>query len=268
LEAAPLRTVYVMEDVSGSLQSLYLDRDANSLRPNLTFVYRTGNIFFETNEIGLKGGPLDPARKLAVVWGDSVVFGLGQSWPYLLDDMTPGFQFLNGGIEGNTYYQVLDRAQRLNRERDIALNIILLGWHVIGYNENLKSHLTAALAHIPNPVLGTQPTAFNRAMIGKDISALFVTGVAHDKYFGFPGWPYSVVQQKKVFDHIVERNEIVRDVAASTGVPLVDMFDAFNSERLVDFRQYFFDYSHPRPSAYPKIARVIYEGIKSLVGSP
>src|SRR5712692_9516781 len=130
-----LREVHVIEDpTSGNFQDLYLDKAANWLRPNLTFVLSDGSIFFETNEIGLKGDPIDPTRRLAVVWGDSVVFGLGRGWPSLLEDMLPGYQVLNGGIEGDLYESVLRRAVTLNREFDIALNIILLGWHSHGQN--------------------------------------------------------------------------------------------------------------------------------------
>src|ERR1044071_6576496 len=100
-----LRTIHVIDDNSswGTVQDLYLDKDANCLRPNLTFVNSTGAVAFETNEIGLKGDAIDPARRLAVVWGDSVVFGVGRGWPCLLDDLVPGYQFLNGGIEGDSY---------------------------------------------------------------------------------------------------------------------------------------------------------------------
>src|SRR5690349_576813 len=115
-----MRQVYLWDDTSGMMQQLYLDRDANCLKPNLTFVSTDGRVIFEINEIGLKGEPVDPTRQLAVVWGDSVVFGKRLGWPHLLDSMMPGYQFLNGGMEGAHYYNILDRAVQFNERLEIA----------------------------------------------------------------------------------------------------------------------------------------------------
>jgi hypothetical protein len=98
------------------------------LRPNLAFIRADGSTFFEINEVGLKGGSIDPSRKLVVVWGDSVVFGIGPGWPCLLDRLAPGYQFLNGGIEGDSYRSVLARMAEFNRQQPVALNILLLLW--------------------------------------------------------------------------------------------------------------------------------------------
>jgi len=46
------------------------------------------------------------------VWGDSVVFSVGRGWPCLLDRLAPGYQFLNGGIDGDPYKNILRRAAR------------------------------------------------------------------------------------------------------------------------------------------------------------
>jgi hypothetical protein len=66
-----LRTVLPVADTD-VFKALYYDREHAALRPNLTFVDRTGAIVFETNEVGLKGDPVDASRKLAVVWGQAV----------------------------------------------------------------------------------------------------------------------------------------------------------------------------------------------------
>src|SRR5205085_747304 len=110
-------------------KALYHDPERAGLRPNLVFVAPDGSIVFETNELGLKGDPLDPRRKLAVVWGDSVVFSAGRGWPCLLDRLAPGYQFLNGGIEGDTYSEILRRARDFNYRHPVVLNLVMLGWH-------------------------------------------------------------------------------------------------------------------------------------------
>ena len=104
----------------------------------MVLVDHRGAVVFEINELGLKGAARDPARKLAVIWGDSVVFGMGWSGPCLIDEMAPGYQFLNGGIEADPYDNILRRAAAFNHAHAVALNIVMLGWH--------PWHLPAAFA--------------------------------------------------------------------------------------------------------------------------
>ena len=74
-----MKTVHL---VTASAKAISYDPERAALRPDLVFVEDDGSVTFEINEVGLKGDPLDPRRKLAVVWGDSVVFGSGRSWPW------------------------------------------------------------------------------------------------------------------------------------------------------------------------------------------
>ena len=121
-----------------AVKRLCFDEATQQLRPNMVLVDRQGAVVFEINELGLKGAARDPARKLAVVWGDSVVFGIGWSWPCLIDALAPNHQFLNGGIEADPYDNILRRAAAFNETHSVALNIVMLGWH--------PWHLPAALA--------------------------------------------------------------------------------------------------------------------------
>src|SRR5207245_2472224 len=110
-------------------KAVFYDPERGALRPNQVFVDPDGGVVFETNEVGLKGDPLDPARKLGVVWGDSVVFAAGRGWACHIDRLAPGWQFLNGGIEGDLYTNILRRAAALNRTHPVHLNLVMLGWH-------------------------------------------------------------------------------------------------------------------------------------------
>jgi hypothetical protein len=198
------RTVYPVADTD-VFKALYYDRENATLRPNLVFVDPDGSIVFETNEVGLKGDPLDPSRKLAVVWGDSVVFGSGRGWACLLDRLAPGYQFLNGGLDGDPFSNILRRASEFNRRHPVALNLLMLGWHhfvparsewrpakrrwlrrreatrvEIRHphcgNENLDVELTRFLEATPATVVLTMPTALNRRIIDEDLSAYLVPG--------------------------------------------------------------------------------------------
>ena len=247
----------------GEFQGLYLDRRTNWLRPNLRFVDHTGTTYFDTNELGLKGDPIDPSRKLAVVWGDSVVFGHGTGWPSLIDGLAPGHQFMNGGIEGNSYKQVLERAIALNRRRPVELNVLVLGWHHRGINGEIRRDLKEALPQIRNPVLTTMPTCLNRQAVEQDLAPYID---AEGWWAFFPPLPYSKAMAAEIFAHILERNQIIRETAAEMHVPLVDLFAAFDTSGSENFRTGWFDIPHPRQSLYPKLAEAVYEGIRHQIG--
>lgn len=294
-----------------AIKRLCFDEETMTLRPNLVLVDRKGSVEFEINELGLKGAARDPSRKLAVVWGDSVVFGVRWGWPPLLDEFAPGYQFLNGGIEADPYDNILRRAAAFNRANEVALNIVMLGWHpmhiaespaVAGWrgglntllhwvrsalpavrrpspsirqaqaykpkpqatNQRVRADLLAFLETVPNTVLITMPTALNRNNFDQDISPYFKRRSPGVFYF-IGDIPYSLEVQRYLFDLITERNAITREVAHATGVPLLDLHAIFDTERIADFRENFFDVLHIRPIRYRKTAEIVYEGIKDLL---
>jgi hypothetical protein len=110
----------------------------------------------------------------------------------------------------------------------------------------------------------TMPTALNFAIAGSDISASF-RPTDDDRFMFFGGETYSVEFQMTLFTHIFERNDIIRKVCAARKVPLVDLFTAFDSSRLDDYRKYFFDMTHPRIAAYPMMAMIVREAIRPIL---
>src|SRR5205085_11740945 len=132
-------------------------------------------------------------------------------------------------------------------------------------HQRLLADLLAFLQTVPNTALVTMPTALNRGILDRDLSSCFRAG-DRDTVFTFAGdLPYSVELQRHMFEHITERNAIVREVAQATGHPLVDLATVFDTARLTDFREDFFDVLHLRPRAYPKTAAAIHAGIKDLL---
>jgi len=305
------KTVHLMPEAT-AVKRLLFDDETMNLRPNLVLVDRRGAVVFEINELGLKGAARDPLRKLAVVWGDSVVFGIGWSWPCLLDAFAPGYQFLNGGIVADPYDNILRRAAAFNQANAVALNIVMLGWHPMSYasplarprrglsallhrihkelpnfrrkspaapqlearisvphishqNQPLRAALLKFLETTPNTVLVTMPTPLNRNIVGQDLSPYFVRGNRRVRFNFLGDFPYLLELQQYAFDHITERNAIVREVAQASGTRLLDLYAVFDTERTDDFREHFHDMLHLRPSAYPKAARAVYEGIKDLL---
>ena len=244
---------------------LYYDKETEAMRPRLVFVGADGSIHFEINEVGLKGDTLDDKRKLVVVWGDSVVFSAGRGWPCLLDSLVPGYQFLNGGIEGDPYTNILRRASEFNQQRAVELNLLMLGWHPMPDNRNVRAALTCFIEKTPNTVLLTMPTALNRRIADQDLSS-YLTARDAENVFTFCGdLPYDRKNQYVGFNYILERNEIIRETAAQMSIRVVDLFAEFDTEQLDDFRQDFNDMIHLRASAHPKIARAVHKGIEDLL---
>ena len=276
------------------LKALYYDPERAALRPNLAFVERDGSGGFEINEVGLKGDPVDPQRKLAVIWGDSVVFSAGRGWPRLIDGHAPGWQFLNGGIDGDPYTNVLRRAGEFNRRHSVALNLLMLGWHPfvpilsapstrrhrwspLGRrrqseepglrpgNENIGADLTRFLEAHCNTVVLTMPTALNPQIIDRDLSSFLVPGDGETGFRFLGNEPYRIEGQRQGFEHILERNAIAREVCARLRIRVIDVFAIFNTENLPDFREHFFDLIHFRERSHPMVAQAVYDGIKDLL---
>ena len=276
VDPATLRGVHVIRQGEAfDSKAVFYDRERAALRPNLVFVHGDGTVVFETNEVGLKGDPLDNSRKLAVVWGDSVVFSAGRGWPCLLDRLAPGWQFLNGGLEGDPYGNVLRRALEFNHHHKVELNLLMLGWHPFALspgpsrarsgNEGLRSAVTRFLEIVPNTVVLTVPTALNRRMLETDLSPYLTEG-DDDTVFRFLGTiPCRVEWQRAGFEHILERNAVAREVCAVMGIRLIDLFAALDSEKQEDFREHFVDVMHLRKRAHPVVARIIYDEIRDLL---
>jgi len=278
-----LRVVHPITECE-AFKSLYWSGELPGMVPNLVFVNRDGSVAFESNEAGLKGDPLDPARKLAVVWGDSVVFGAGRGWAHLLDDLAPGWQFLNGGLEGDPYTNILRRAAAFNESHQVGLNLLMLGWHPFvppreptngratgilphSGNENVRAELTRFLRRVPNTVVLTMPTPLNRRIVNTDLSPYLVEG-DYEHAFRFLGkLPYRQDGQRWAFEHIEERNAITREVCAKLGVRLVDLAAALDTEDQPDFRENFLDAVHIRPRAFPLVARTIHAEVEDLLRS-
>jgi hypothetical protein len=263
------KTVHVLPDGSTTAfeQSLYLDRESMTLIPNLVFIDERGGFLFETNSLGLRGREPEPDEPIAVAWGDSTVFCLSTSgWPEQINDDGVNCLFLNGGIEGANYREVLKRALEFNSRKNVALNIVLPGWLPFPDNAQFGADLAHALTRLQNPVIVTQPTALNAQIAGTDISASFA--VTRDEKTMFRFWsqlPYSVEDASAYFSFICRRNAIATEVAHAAGVPVIDLFAHLDTTGLSDFREYFFDITHPRSIAYPKIAKFIRDAVRPLL---
>src|ERR1043165_2723919 len=103
----------------------------------------------------------------------------------------------------------------------------------------LRTDLVEFLQHIPNTVLVTMPTALNRKIVDRDLSAYFTQG-DRDTVFTFAGdLAYSVDAHRHMLAHITERIGVMREVAQAGEGRLVDLEAAFDTAAAADFREDF-----------------------------
>jgi len=253
-----------------TMQSFYIKDRRVGLVPNLVVV-KAGRKWFETNSWGLKGAEPEPGKKLVVIWGDSVVFGIGSpTWVDMIGEHFAQYQFLNGGIEGTTADDIVERAIRVNQEHPIDVNVLFPGWHpsspVGSVNTTIEKVLREGVEKIPNCILSTVPTALNEQILDTDLTPYEnADGPASaDNPAKFWGWgrDLSPSTMKSVYERLLERNTIIRRVAQEKEIPLLDWFAAMRTTSLEDFNKDFYDPAHPRPKSYAKIAQIWAEGLR------
>jgi hypothetical protein len=210
-----------------------------------------------------------------------------------MDRLAPGWQFLNGGLDGDPYTNVLRRAGEFNRRHPVALNLLMLGWHPFvpilsapafrgrwspfgkrrpsetanlrPGNENIRADLTRFLESHRNTVVLTMPTALNPRIVDRDLSSYLVPGDAETGFRFLGNQPYRIEGQRQGFEHILERNAITRAVCSRLGIRVTDLFAIFDTENQADFREHFYDLIHFRERSHPLVAQAVYEGIKDLL---
>jgi lysophospholipase L1-like esterase len=219
-------------------------------------------VYFETNSYGFKGPEVDPIRRLVAVWGDSVVFGIGRGWVEDLGQLFAGFQFLNGGLEGDGLENIRKRAIESNEKVKIDFNIVFPGWHSMKSRRKLRSILSSMVDQLPGPILCTVPTSLSERVTNMDLSSYF-TAEPHYAFWG--SHKYSIENARKLLHQLRDQNAIVRELARKRGLPLVDLYESFYTDDISKFRDELFDAGHPREESYPKIQMCFREALKSVL---
>ena len=129
-----------------------------------------------------------------------------------------------------------------------------------------RDELAGFLDAVRNTAVLTMPTALNPALLDLDLSEFIESGRGAEG-FSFCGQaaPYVPGIQRAVHEFIVERNAMTREVCAEERIPLIDLFALFDTASAADFRCYFHDILHFRPSRYAEVARIVFEAVRNLL---
>jgi hypothetical protein len=267
----------------------YIKPDRSGLIPNVTLVQRDAHgtmvPFIKTNAWGFKGNPPDPSKKQAVIWGDSVVFGIGPSWAEMLSQDQDVYQFHNGGLEGDIAINVMNRMIEGNKIHPLALNVLFLGWHgnasfktryfsnTLNTPDDVELMLVKIVKTglIPGLILCTLPTYLCADDAQQDFSHLF-SGTENyitddDAFFTFWGQEvYDPANIQFLLAFIADRNAIIRRVAHTYGIPLIDLYELFKVKTVEEGRASFCDVCHFRSRMYPHIRKVMMTQFKAIQG--
>jgi len=255
---------YVVVDPEnyGLMQRKYMD-EGWRLRPNTSLHHASGELYFQINEAGLKGSKLDPNRKKVVVWGDSVVFGIGRGWVDHASDKE--YLFLNGGAEGSPADAIMKNALEKNSKFSFDINVFSLGWHS-KHDIKLVEKILEQSIQLPNVVLMTMPYSLSLELAGKDLSREFqINSSFQDAYLFWGNHAYSIKTATRLVKEIIKQNQLTRSFAEKNKIPLLDFEALMVSERTsATFKRSFFDLGHPRPEIYPFLTESLKDIVKVL----
>lgn len=255
-------------------KSYYWDPVAKETAKNVRVCYKDAVTYFRMNDLGFRSMQnRNESRPLAVVWGDSVVFGQGRrTWVDMLEKFCPVVQIFNGGVEGIPFADLVALMERRSAETRIDYNITLPGWH--GWHGAARDiALWKRVADLPGPMFVTMPSLLNEQTINEDWLPYIapsgggswerpgnagMEGCLH-RFWGSDDFHATVT---KHLDKILGRNDACRRAAEAFDVPLCDMWAGMTVNTLAQGVPYFQDMGHPEPDAYPWMAEILWRAIR------
>jgi hypothetical protein len=250
---------------SAHMQVFYIEKDRSRVKPNVKILRKDMSVYLETNSEGFKGPEIDASKKSIAVWGDSVIFGVANSWIFC--DMPKYFsrwQFLNGGLEGDPFERITQRAIDKNKEITINKNIVFPGWHTVRKPERVKECCIKCIENIPGLIFCAVPTSLNDFVVEKDLSSHF-TETGNLRYVFWGNLTYSISEAKALLESLKNQNSIIREMAEQHKVPLIDLYKDFETKNFDDFKIYFKDAGHPKVESYSTFSEKLYDHLKLIL---
>lgn len=228
------------------------------------------NIFFEINSQGLKGPELDPSKKLIAIWGASIVAGIGRGWVDDIASFFPGTQFVNGGVPKNNFTNIYNFAFTVNQQNNFHANV-LMARDLSLDNETFRKSLIYFVERIPNTILCTIATPVGDELSKIDLRPYAVKSDPQLDALSRADIDFHIDEEfsdernRKSKIQVNEQNQIIREVASEKGLPLIDVYPHFETNDPEHLRDHFSDCTHFRPSAYPKLQKIMAEELKNVI---
>lgn len=255
-----LSTDYDCSDY-GAFRLNYLDPLTKRPIPS-TRVLVGDTVIIETNSLSCYGREPAPGVPLIAVFGDSVVQGVGDS--FVNHIAPPGYQSLNGGVEGAQLHQILDRFCEVRDKAPLAAALIHPGFHNLLYNETGFMYWEQQLARLK----GVPVTAIFR--LTADINAESVER-GYDALYG-PAYlqthhskdRQTLAEFKKA---LAQKNRLIEKCAAMWGHIVIDLDAVLAPTTYAEVGLRFFDILHPKPEIYESMGRAVTDRLAPLLGS-
>lgn len=240
----------------GEFQMNYLNHRTQRLIPS-TEIFWDGARHYWTNALGCKGEDLEGGRPVVGFFGDSVTHGCGNQ-SFAEHVRIDGCEALNGGIEGLTLSGIVDRCLEIRDQVPLVCAAVHAGWHNIVYNETNQGHWREQL----DRVQGVPVVAHFRLTADINEEAL-VRGyddplVRVHEYALWPGADFATEDARRELKAAIDRfNDFIERYCAERGRILIDLDPELSPPTYADLGAAYVDFLHPRPTAYPAMARKI-----------
>lgn len=241
--------------------------DPKKLRPIARTKFYVGDeLNIEVNSLSCFGPEPDPDLPVIGFFGDSVTQGrvLFGCTSVPLQTRAPGFQTINGGIEGSNIEKIVDHCLYVNAQRPLACAVVHPGWHNLVYGDNRLEHWREQLDRLDG-----LPRVAHIKLTGDLNDEAAARGIDHLYNAGEPGNPDGLDVYHKLemsgttekvailYGQVNEKNAFLEDYCRAKGRLFIDLDPVLKPKTYADLKAHFFDTVHPRYQFYPTIAHAV-----------
>ena len=156
------------------------------------------------------------------------------------------------------------------------MNVFCPGWHpfkIDGTGNGMIEPLLNLLGkNINNLTLCTLPSPIRKKHINADFCKQFhdldyeeILSETSQKFTFWGNLPAANENLHALLEYVTERNQLIRKVAKQLNLPLLDWAKYMAECELTEYGEDFYDVCHPRPRAYPKIARIMQPHLNEIL---
>jgi hypothetical protein len=222
----PLREVRLSPDYDTSdyeeFQSNYLfviDRQDRRLLRS-TKVYIGDELVIQTNAIGCFGAEPDPFKPNIGIFGDSVVQGAGgRSFVPYID--VPGFNVLNGGMEGAALEHIVSNVFRIHARAPLSCLALHPGFHNLTYTDTSFIHWENQLRKLGE--LGIPIALFRvTADLHPDVADSAYGSLHRPGHYDLIPHSQDADSVRRLRDAVIRKNKLLERVCEWWGYTLID----------------------------------------------
>jgi hypothetical protein len=242
----------------------FLDPVRREILPS-TRVYQGPELIFESNALGCKGPELEDGRPIVGVFGDSTVQGGGAQAGYPGHVWIGGAQPLNGGVEGSTLSQTVDRFLKIQAQAPMICVALHTGWHDLVYGDNTEDDWRQQLDRVQGPPVIAHfrlVSDFHPEALAKGYDRFF----KEDVYWRWQDGLFNQPEHLAAFAAAQDRfNTFIEAYCMEQGRVLIDLDPVLQPRSYENIAENFLDLIHPRQETYPRLGQAVADQLSGHV---